>query len=86
MSGWPWPKPLSKPRPGYGPMPEKYTWRGRTICIVVLATTMVPWLNWKMARRSLPNDPRLFELTGYILRRRGQPEEGSAQFGTRTRA
>ena len=27
-------------------------------------------------RRSLPNDPRLFELTGYILRRRGQQEEG----------
>lgn len=27
------------------------------------------------ARRSLPNDPRVFELTGYILRRRGQPEE-----------
>ena len=28
------------------------------------------------ARRSLPNDPRIFELTGYILRRRGQQEEG----------
>jgi TolB-like protein/Tfp pilus assembly protein PilF len=27
-------------------------------------------------RRALPNDPRLFELAGYILRRRGQPEEG----------
>jgi TolB-like protein/class 3 adenylate cyclase/Tfp pilus assembly protein PilF len=31
----------------------------------------------EVARRSLPNDPRLFELTGYILRRRGQPEEGA---------
>ncbi|HEV2729929.1 MAG TPA: hypothetical protein VGV15_07840, partial [Terriglobales bacterium] len=30
----------------------------------------------QVARRSLPNDPRLFELTGYILRRRGQQEEG----------
>ena len=30
----------------------------------------------KIARRALPNDPRLFELTGYILRRRGQQEEG----------
>src|ERR1700758_55756 len=29
-----------------------------------------------MARRALPNDPRLFEYTGYILRRRGQQEEG----------
>jgi TolB-like protein/Tfp pilus assembly protein PilF len=28
------------------------------------------------ARRALPNDPRLLELTGYILRRRGQQEEG----------
>ena len=30
-----------------------------------------------MARRSLPNDSRLFELTGHILRRRGQQEEGA---------
>jgi len=30
----------------------------------------------EIARRALPNDPRLFELTGYILRRRGQHEEG----------
>jgi tetratricopeptide (TPR) repeat protein len=30
----------------------------------------------KIARRALPNDPRLFELTGYILRRRGQQGEG----------
>ena len=28
------------------------------------------------ARRILPNDPRIFELTGYILRRRGQQDEG----------
>ena len=30
----------------------------------------------EIARRALPNDPRLFEFTGYILRRRGQQEEG----------
>jgi TolB-like protein/Tfp pilus assembly protein PilF len=30
-----------------------------------------------VARRSLPNDPRIFGLTGYIARRRGQPEEGA---------
>src|SRR5206468_11877102 len=29
-----------------------------------------------IARRALPNDPRLFEWTGFILRRRGQQEEG----------
>jgi TolB-like protein/Tfp pilus assembly protein PilF len=30
----------------------------------------------EIAQRALPNDARLFELTGYILRRRGQQEEG----------
>src|SRR5213075_851478 len=30
----------------------------------------------EIARRALPNDPRLVEFTGYILRRRGQQEEG----------
>ena len=30
----------------------------------------------EMARRTLPNDPRVVELTGYIARRRGQHEEG----------
>jgi TolB-like protein/Tfp pilus assembly protein PilF len=30
----------------------------------------------EIARRGLPNDPRLLEVTGYILRRRGQHEEG----------
>ena len=29
----------------------------------------------EQARRSLTNDPRVFELTGYILRRRGQSDE-----------
>jgi serine/threonine-protein kinase len=30
----------------------------------------------EIARQSLPNDPRVFELTGYIARRRGKHEEG----------
>jgi len=30
----------------------------------------------EIARRSLPNDPRIFELTGYIMRRQGKQEEG----------
>ena len=37
---------------------------------------LAPWPELEIARRALPNDPRLFELTGYILRRRGQQEEG----------
>ena len=40
------------------------------------ATMPAPSPNWRVARRALPNDPRLFEFTGYILRRRGQQEEG----------
>jgi serine/threonine-protein kinase len=30
----------------------------------------------EIARRTLPNDPRVFELTGYIMRRRGRQDEG----------
>ena len=30
----------------------------------------------EIARHSLPNDPRIFELSGYIARRRGQQDEG----------
>jgi TolB-like protein/class 3 adenylate cyclase/Tfp pilus assembly protein PilF len=30
----------------------------------------------QIARRTLPNDPRVFELTGYIARRQGKREEG----------
>jgi TolB-like protein/Tfp pilus assembly protein PilF len=30
----------------------------------------------EIARKSLPNDPRVFELTGYIARRRGRHEDG----------
>jgi len=30
----------------------------------------------EIARRTLPNDPRIFELTGYIARRQGKDEEG----------
>jgi TolB-like protein/class 3 adenylate cyclase/Tfp pilus assembly protein PilF len=30
----------------------------------------------EIARRTLPNDPRIFELTGFIVRRRGKHEEG----------
>src|SRR5207245_11288604 len=30
----------------------------------------------EIARRTLPNDPRIFELAGYIARRQGKHEEG----------
>jgi TolB-like protein/class 3 adenylate cyclase/Tfp pilus assembly protein PilF len=35
----------------------------------------------EVARHTLPNDPRIFELSGLILRRRGQQEEGARNLG-----
>src|SRR5881394_1901082 len=52
-------------------MLAKRIWRARNIFIIAGALAEL-----ESARRALPNDPRLFELTGYILRRRGQQEEG----------
>ena len=37
------------------------------------------------ARSGLTNDPRLYALTGYILRRQGKAEDGSARAGARRR-
>src|SRR5205823_1764446 len=47
----------------------QYLYRGRRDYAGALAEL-------EIARRALPNDPRLFEWTGYILRPRGQQEEG----------
>ena len=47
----------------------QYLYRGRRDYAGALAEL-------EIARRALPNDPRLFQLTGFILRRRGQQEEG----------
>ena len=76
LGGWLLRKPLFKRRPGCGPMPEKHTWHGRNISISVPAITTAALAELENARRSLPNDPRIFELIGFILRRRGQQEEG----------
>src|SRR6266540_3617284 len=47
----------------------QYLYRGRRDYAGALAEL-------EIARRALPNDPRFFEWTGYILRPRGQQEEG----------
>ena len=73
--GLPWLKLRCKPRHGCGRMPPKRIWRAHNISTTGCATMPALSPNWK-ARRALPNDPRFFELTGYILRRRGQQEEG----------
>jgi len=39
--------------------------------------------NWRLRRRGLPNDPRLFESPATSCGRRGQQEEGLAQSGAR---
>ena len=40
------------------------------------ATIPAHWRSWRSRAEPYRNDPRIFELTGYILRRRGQQEEG----------
>ncbi len=58
------------------PMRAKPIWRARSICISAAAITLRHWPSWKLHDELWSNDPRIFELTGYILRRRGQSEEG----------
>ena len=47
----------------------QYLYNGLRDYAGALAELQIAW-------RALPNDPRLFALTGYILRRRGEQEEG----------
>ena len=74
--GLPWLKRLCKPRHGCGRMLPKRIWRARNYLYYGLRDYAGALAELEIARRALPNDPRLFELTGYILRRRGQQEEG----------
>jgi Flp pilus assembly protein TadD len=57
-------------------MLPKRIWRAHNISTTGLRDYAGALAELEIARRALPNDPRLFELTGYILRRRGQQEEG----------
>jgi tetratricopeptide (TPR) repeat protein len=57
-------------------MLPKLIWRAHNISTTGCVTMPAPSPELEIARRGLPNDPRLFEVTGYILRRRGQHEEG----------
>jgi tetratricopeptide (TPR) repeat protein len=57
-------------------MLAKRIWRVHNIFITGGATMTNALAELESARRALPNDPRIFELTGYILRRRCQQEEG----------
>ena len=72
--GWRWLKLLSKPRHGWTGC-RRNAFGPRAILYFGLRD-YADALAEEIARRALPNDPRLFELTGYILRRRGQQEEG----------
>src|SRR5437762_10833970 len=70
--GWPWLKLRCRLRPDAAETHlarAQYLYYGRRDYAGALAEL-------EIARRGLPNDPRLFELTGYILRRRGQQDEG----------
>ena len=68
-------KLLSKAQHDCGRMLAKRIWRAQYL-YYGLRDYAGALAEVEIARRALPNDPRLFELTGYILRRRGQQEEG----------
>ena len=61
---------LCKPRHGYDRCCRN-AFGARTISLLQARLYRRPG-QVEIARRALPNDPRLFELTGYILRRRGR--------------
>jgi len=71
--GLPWLKLRCKPRRGCDRTLRKRIWQYLYYGLRDYAGALA---ELEIARRGLPNDPRLFELIGYILRRRGQQEEG----------
>ncbi len=66
-------------------MEAKHTSPVRNIFIADTSIMMARLAELEIARQTLPNDARLFELKGYIERRRpgGNQEAGVAQFRAR---
>ena len=62
--GLPWVKLLCKPRPGCDRMLPKRIWRAHNISTSGLRDYAGALAELEIARRGLPNDPRLFELAG----------------------
>ena len=81
-SGWRWLKLRCKPQPGCGRMLPKRIWRAHNTLLRAARLCRRPRQS-EIARRALPNDPRLFQLTGYILRRRGQQKKGCRTWSAR---
>jgi tetratricopeptide (TPR) repeat protein len=74
--GWPWLKLRCKPRPRLRPNAAE-THLARALYLYYgLHDYAGALAELEIARRALPNDPPLFQFTGFILRRRGQQEEG----------
>ena len=57
-------------------MPAKRIWRAQNIFTAGYLDYDGALAELEIARQTLPNDPRIFEMTGYILRRQGKQEEG----------
>ena len=74
--GLPWLKLRCKPRHGLRPDAAETHLARAQYLYYGLRDYAGALAELEIARQALPNDPRLFELTGYILRRRGQQEEG----------
>ena len=74
--GSPKPKRLFWPRHACGQMPAETHLARAQYLYFGLRDYAGALAELEVARRTLSNDARIFELTGYILRRRGQREEG----------
>ena len=61
---------------GCDPMRAKRILRARRIFIRGISITMEHWPSWRWPEQSLPNHPRVFELTAYIYARRQGKNEG----------
>ena len=71
---WRWPKRQSRGRLGFFPMPEKpISHRRKSLSRISDYSDALAEL--EVAGRALPNDPRVFELEGYIQRRQGRWED-----------
>ena len=60
----------------------KRTWRAERICKSAFRDYKGALSELEAARAGLPNDPRILELTGYILRQPGQARRRITRSGT----
>ena len=74
---WPRRKQQSRRLFACVPIRVKHILHARRICIEDTSIMAAALVDLEIARQTLPNDPRVFELKGYIERRQGRWEEAT---------